>query len=212
MGQPLAGLDAAAGALRRGGVAVYPTETLYGLGAVASDAAAVARVAAIKDRPFGKPFPLLIGAAEQLARVTPWQDPTLETLTQAFWPGPLTVLVPAAAGLAPLVCSAEGFAAVRLTAHPLAAALSRAAGAPLVATSANLSGQPAVSRPELLDPAILQAVDAALLEQPWPAGGLASTLVRILGSGVLTVLRQGAVSVERLRGAGFAVADPVQKI
>ncbi|MEG6552425.1 Sua5/YciO/YrdC/YwlC family protein, partial [Desulfocurvibacter africanus] len=81
-------------------------------------------------------------------------------------------------------------------------------GAPLIATSANLSGRPAAARPEDLDPALLAEVDAAVLEHPWPSGGAASTVVCLLGCCRLEVLRIGAVPARVLEQAGFRLRGP----
>lgn len=191
-------LATAAEALLSGGVAVYPTETLYALGCRAQDAAACAKVAALKGRPEAKPFPLLVADMDGLAAIAQELPPDLLRLAEAFWPGPLSVLVRTKNFLAPNVRDAEGFSSVRLTPHPTAQALCRLAGPALVATSANKSGQPATALPEHLDPELLSGADAAVLSPPWPGGGAPSTLLRLLGGGRAEVLRLGAVSVEEL--------------
>lgn len=196
-------LQTAVEAIRRGGVVIYPTETLYGLGANALLPEAAARVCRLKGRPEDKPLPLVVGSREQAGLVTELEDPDFTRLADLFWPGPLSIIVPARRGLAPQVKDAAGFSSLRWTAHATAAALCLGSGAPLIATSANLSGRPAAARPEELDPALLAEVDAAVLERPWPAGGLASTVVRLLGRGRLEILRSGAVPAQALLEAGF---------
>lgn len=204
MGQPVSpAIAAAVEAIRSGGVVVYPTETLYGLGASALLPEAAARVRRIKGRSESKPLPLVVGSREQVDLVTEMDEPDFARLADLFWPGPLSLIVPARPELAPQVKDAAGLTSLRWTAHPIAAALCIESGVPLVATSANLSGRPPAAKPAELDPALLASVDAAVLEQPWPSGGLASTVVRLLGSGELEILRMGAVPAQVLEQAGF---------
>ncbi len=199
-------LARAAAAVRSGGVVVYPTETLYALGCDARNLAAVSRVLRLKGRPENKPLPVLVGDVAGLARLA--EDgvgPELEALGRAFWPGPLSVLVRTGAFLPPAVRDARGYTSVRITSHPLAQALCRAADAPLVATSANFSGAPATADPAALDPALTALADCVLSGEPLPAGGPASTVVAVLGPGRLGLVRAGAVPVARLEALGFQV-------
>ncbi len=195
-------MQAAAEAVRSGGVVIYPTETLYALGCAAENAGACARVAALKGRPAAKPFPLIVadmaGLHALLAPLPPALEADLALLAARFWPGPLSVLLPTRPELPALVRDAHGLSSVRISPHPLAAELCRQTGGALVATSANLSGQPATADPRQLAPALLAGVAGALLDRPWPAGGAPSTLVRLLGGGRLTVLRAGAVHTSAL--------------
>lgn len=186
-----------------GGCLVYPTETLYALGADAGNTQAAARVFRAKSRDEAKPLPLVIGSVDQLSLVTDFRDQDLERLARAFWPGPLSVLVPALGTLSPLVHDRRGLTSVRVTPHPLAARLSLESGVPLIATSANVSGQSAVAQPALLDPELVSESDGVLAEKPWPGGGLPSTVVGLEGGGCLRVYREGAVSLSRLGEAGF---------
>lgn len=194
----------AAGILRSGGVVIGPTETFYGLFALASDIGAVDRAASIKRRPDDKPLPLIVGNLDQLHILAKGVSPTAKALIEAFWPGPLALVLPAS-GVSPLCTDPEGLAAVRLTSHPVARDLALAAGGPLTATSANLSGRPPVCQAANLDPEVVEQVDAVLEGQPQPAGGLPSTLVLSLENRVVSVLRPGAVNIAQLRDAGFTV-------
>lgn len=119
--------------LAQGGVAVYPTETLYALGCVATSHEAARRVAAIKGRPEAKPLPLIIGNLGQLGLVTHDAGGDLLGLAEAFWPGPVSLLVRAHEELSPLVRDEDGYTSVRVTSHPTAARLCAQLGMPLVA-------------------------------------------------------------------------------
>ena len=213
-------------AITRGELVVYPTETLYALGADIQSPNAVLRVFRAKGRPQGKPLPVLIGAPDQLAMVTDHRDALLDRLIRDFWPGPLSILVPARSGLSPLLQDRQGFVAVRWTSHPTAQALSVHSSTPLTATSANTSGHPAAARPEHLDPKLTAALfleapssptpsssedetnrnkGHILLQPPYPAGGAPSTVVRILSDARLMIFRLGAIGLEQLEQAGWKV-------
>lgn len=191
--------------IRRGGLLIYPTETLYALGADGTNPEAVRRVATLKGREREKPLPLLIGSLEQLGLVTKQVHSDIHALARFFWPGPLSVLVQAREELSGLLCDAKGYVAVRVTSHPLARTLCLQAGVPLVATSANPAGKPPTALPDQLDPGLVDAVDCVLTQKPWPGGGLPSTVVQVAGPGRLHVFREGAVPMWKLEGAGFTV-------
>jgi len=201
-----AGLDAAlasrvaeaADTLRRGGVIAYPTETFYGLGALASDGAAVERLVSAKERPDGKPLPLLGADLAQLEAVASF-SPLARRLAGACWPGPLTLVLPARPGLHPAITAGGATVGVRVTSSQVAAALARAAGGALVATSANRSGQPPPTAIDLLDPALRARLDF-LLDGGATPGGAPSTVVAVDGER-LALLRAGAVPLEALRAA-----------
>jgi L-threonylcarbamoyladenylate synthase len=180
----------AAAVLREGGICVYPTETFYGLGALVTRPAAIARLAAAKLRPEGKPLPLV--AADAPAAFALWArvPPGAERLAARFWPGPLTLAAPAAGGIHPDV-SAGGTVAVRVPGSPLARTLCRLAGGALISTSANLSGGDPPSRIEELAPVLVARVDAVLDGGATP-GGRPSTVVA-LGEGPPRLVREGAI-------------------
>jgi L-threonylcarbamoyladenylate synthase len=197
-------------ALRRGDVCVFPTETLYALGCDARAARAVERVFALKGRTPGKPLPLVIGGLGQLDLVAApgWRDSALFLgLAGRFWPGPLTVILPAREGLPAPVVGPDGGVAVRWTPHPLAGRLCREAGCALAATSANPSDAAPPWLPEQVAPALLAGAAGILALPPRPAGGPPSTLVALRGDTVL-ILRHGAIPEPDLQAAGFATASP----
>jgi L-threonylcarbamoyladenylate synthase len=186
----------AAQRLRRGEVVAYPTETVYGLGADALSIEAVERLRSLKGRDAEQGLSVLVSDLADLERWAADLPGRARRLARAFWPGPLTLVVPVPAGRLPAVGTALGVG-FRCSPHPTAAALAAAFGAPLVSTSANRSGEaPArsareVSRsfgPEL---AIAGGEDAG--------GAAASTVVAVDREGRLRVLREGPIPAESLR-------------
>jgi len=135
-------LQEAARILRAGGVVAYPTEAVYGLGCDPCNEAALRRLLKIKQRPWQQG---LIVIAADVGQLAPFLAPVEKAIWQrvsASWPGPNTWVLPAKEGLSLLLIGEHDSIAVRVTAHPVAAALCRAFGGPIVSTSANLSGQP----------------------------------------------------------------------
>jgi len=195
----------AAAVLRDGGICVYPTETFYGLGALAGRPEAVARLGAAKLRPEGKALPLV--AADVASAFALWArvPPEARALAARFWPGALTLAAPAAPGL-PRDVAPEGTVAVRVPGSAVARELCALAGGPLVSTSANLSGGPPPRRVEELDPALLARVDAVLDGGEAP-GGLPSTVVA-LGDGAPRLVREGAVPWGEVEAALRALPSP----
>lgn len=211
-------LEEAAHCLAAGGIVIFPTETLYAIGCRADKPDACARLCALKGRPAGSPLPLLAADAAQAARAVRLE--AAPPLLRRFWPGPLSLLLPALPGLAPQARNGDGLAALRVTPHPLAARLAALAGGALTASSANFSGAVPAARAQDLDAALLAALAAlegapdgcaagllaARAPEEEPGGGLPSTLALPLagtGKPALRVLRQGAVSAEALTAAGF---------
>ncbi len=190
---------AAAAVLRRGGLVVYPTETFYGLGALAREGAALERLARAKLRPEGKPLPLLAADLAQVAEVARLEGRAAR-IAARFWPGPLTLVLPARPGLPAEITAGTGTVGIRVPGSPLARALARAAGGALVSTSANPSGGPPPAQVADLEPRLRGAVDHVLDGGPTP-GGRPSTVVAVEGESVRLV-RAGAVSFERVTACG----------
>ncbi|MCJ2163010.1 MULTISPECIES: L-threonylcarbamoyladenylate synthase [unclassified Pseudodesulfovibrio] len=193
-------------ALRSGGIVIYPTETLYAVGCDATSEEACLRIGKVKGRPDECPLPLIIGGMDMLGLVTAEQPKSLISLAKAFWPGPLSILVKALPELPGCLSDEQGYTSVRWSGHPFASELSRRLKKPIVATSANISGKPPVALPEDIAPDLLEMVDAAYMDPPWPRGHKPSTVVRILGSDKLEILREGEVSIKKLCDKGFSVA------
>lgn len=126
--------------VRDGGLAIIPTDTVYGIGALASDAVAVARLLAAKGRGRQMPPPVLVAGPDQLDGVVAALPPAARALMEAFWPGALTIILDAAPDLGWDLGETGGTIAVRMPDHPLALELLRAVG-PMAVTSANRTGQ-----------------------------------------------------------------------
>jgi len=132
----------AANVIRRGGLVVFPTETFYGLGANAFDPRAVRKIFRAKGRPENKALIILIGEKVDLRLVARDIPKVAYRLIEKFWPGPLTLIFKKKKNIPKEVTAGGNTVAVRLSSHPVAQALVRAAGVPITAPSANLSGRP----------------------------------------------------------------------
>lgn len=191
--------------LARGGLVIYPTETFYALGCLATVHSAVEKIFSAKGRPADKPLPLIVSdweMAERFLRLTKAE----EELARNFWPGPLSIVAEVDPRVSPLAKDHAGRSAVRMSPHVIAARLCHEAGAPLVSSSANRSGRPPVCRPDDLDSELVRDSGALVIAStPWPAGGLPSTLVKIAGAYSVRILRAGAVSAREILAAGFEV-------
>ena len=185
----------AADAIRAGQVVAIPTDTLYGLAVDPFQLDAVRRIFAIKGRDPGRGLPLVAADTEQIERQIGGLPLAGERLAAEFWPGPLTLLLPAPDGLVVEVGAATGTVGVRVPANDVTRALCRAAGTLLTATSANLSGQPATDDPDVVA-SRLASIDV-LLDAGKTPGGEASTIVDVSGAEVRLV-RAGAVAWEAI--------------
>ncbi len=208
-GSPESQFRRAVCSLSAGGCVVYPTETFYALGAVVGSAESLARVNAIKGRPRSKPLPAIVGHRDQLDLILSQERESwpgwdaAQKLMDLFWPGPLSIVMPARKGLAPQLLDAAGCVSVRHTPHPQAQRLCLEAGSPLAATSANVSGQPAVNALDELSPAVCLNADFVLQGSPAPAGGMPSTVLRPEKGMEALVFRAGALPLDVLEKAGF---------
>ena len=180
--------------LRRGGVVVFPTETRYCLGCRAADPEAVARLQRAKRRPDGKPLPVLLASARSLERIAP--ETPLLGLAEAFWPGPLTVVVPAFPGLASAVTADTNMVGVRVSSHPVAARIAAGLGEPLVATSANRSGDAPTATASACDAAGLAEVDGIV--DGGEVSGVRSTVVGLI-EGSLCIFQEGPIATARVQ-------------
>ena len=134
-------LASAVEALKRGHVIVFPTETLYGLGADALDEAAVEKVFQLKGRDSGNPIPVLVANQAMLDTLVAKVPTTAQQLIDRYWPGPLTLVLPGRKNIPRYLCNSSGGVGVRISSQPIAASLVSGLGRPLTATSANPSGE-----------------------------------------------------------------------
>jgi L-threonylcarbamoyladenylate synthase len=185
-------LARAAAVLRAGGLVAFPTETVYGLGANALEAAAVGRIFEAKGRPADNPIIVHIADVEQVHQVASDWPALAQRLAERFWPGPLTLVLPRRPEVPDIVTAGGPTVAVRLPAHPLALALIRAAGVPLAAPSANRSGYISPTRAEHVLRGLAGRIDLLLDGGPTP-GGLESTVLNLTTTPP-TLLRPGLLS------------------
>jgi len=181
--------EAAAGILR-GEIVAYPTETFYGFAVDALAPAALDRLFLLKGRGESKASALLVSDLAMLAELCAELPLRAGELARAHWPGPLTLAVPARAGL-PSAIVTDGCVAARVSSHPVAQALVAAVGRPITATSANPSGVPPIRRADLL-PSLFPGGGFHILDGGETPGGAPSTLVRVRGDRV-EILRPGPI-------------------
>ena len=186
----------AASVLRGGGLIAFPTETVYGLGANALDAGAVARIFVAKGRPATNPVIVHVADRDSLLNVTAAWPETANLLAARFWPGPLTIVVPKSLEIPDIVTAGGPTVAIRWPAHPVAQALIREAGVPIAAPSANRSTALSPTRAEHVLNGLDGRIDMILDGGPC-SGGLESTVVDVTGPTV-RLLRHGLVSVSML--------------
>ncbi len=187
-------IAAAADIIRRGEVVAFPTETVYGLGADATNAAAVARIFAIKSRPSFDPLIVHIDTPGLLPGVASAVPPAAALLVERFWPGPLTVVLPKGDRIPAIVTAGLASVAVRVPDHPVARALIAAAGCPIAAPSANPFGYVSPTAAAHVD-AQLSARVALILDGGPCRVGVESTIVSFVESEP-ALLRHGGIALE----------------
>lgn len=155
-------IQQAARILRTGGVAVFPTETVYGVGADIRDAAAVGRVFALKNREPSQPLMAHCASPVQMLEYVAEVPEMVQPLINRFWPGPLALIFRATGKVPPVVTGGGQTIGIRMVGHPVARDLLEELGAPIAGTSANLHGEPATSRFDAINLKLLERVDVAL--------------------------------------------------
>ena len=181
--------------LRQSSVVAVPTDTVYGVAGMPLDASAIDSIYQAKDRPEDKALPMLVSSLAEAERIAEMSS-DIRLLCERFWPGPLTVVAPAAPSFVSPAMSDDGTLALRMPALTLALDIIAAAGGVLAVTSANLSGRPpATSSAEVLSQ--LNGRIAAIVDGGPSPGGVASTVVRIV-DGELVVIRRGAIDPTEL--------------
>ena len=197
----------AARLLQQNKLVAFPTETVYGLGANATNAQAIERIFTAKDRPHWDPLIVHVSDARMMARVTASVPKSAQALMEAFWPGPLTLLLPRASDLPLAVTANRPLVGVRMPRHDAALTLIAAAGIPIAAPSANRFGHtsPTTAQHVLAD--LATRIEAVLDAGPTEVG-LEST---VFDPATLTLYRPGAVTqamLEQVLGATIALAAP----
>lgn len=205
-------LEKAAFTLKNGGIAIYPTETFYAIGCLPSSRAAINHIYEIKKRMPEKPLPMLAGNLPQADMVADVGIIPGHIITN-FWPGPLTILLPAKLSLPHQLYNRQRLAAIRVTDGEIAAYIANLTDSPLVSTSANFSGRPPASRWNEIDKTFLHALKTI----PLPVAiishdankdevRLPSTIISIDSSkNILKILRKGAISEAELKKSGMHI-------
>ena len=189
----------AVAALKRGQVIVFPTETLYGLGADALDTAAVGKVFQLKDRDADSPIPVLVADREMLSRLVAEVPPLAEKLILRFWPGPLTIVLPARSVIPRPLVNGTGGVGVRISSQPLTIELIKALDHPLTATSANPSAKPPARTVEEAKQYFAGRIDI-FIDGGELTSNTGSTVVEIV-RGSLRIIRVGDISKSQLEAA-----------
>lgn len=194
------GMDAALDLLQRGKAIAFPTDTVYGVGADGLDAGAVRQLYAVKNRPRTQAIPLLLADPADLVLVSRGVGERAFRLAERYWPGGLTLVVPAAAHLPAELLAGGTTVAVRVPDHPALRTLIRQLGRPLAATSANLHGK---ANPRTAQDVVAQLGGRVplVLDGGATPGDIASTIVDVSGPAT-RLLRQGVVNVDQALLAG----------
>ena len=192
-------LEEAVRSLNSGGVVVFPTDTLYGLGADVFSLAALQRIFSIKGRRADLALPVLVAGLDQVEAVAQPMSAQAQRLAERFWPGPLTLVMRRSPDLPGLVTGGADTVAVRMPGHPVPLELARRLGRPITGTSANRSGQPDLLDLSALENQLGNLVDHIIQTGPVPAG-TASTIVNVTGD-TPQLLRGGAISLEEIMEA-----------
>ncbi|WEK53983.1 MAG: L-threonylcarbamoyladenylate synthase [Candidatus Cohnella colombiensis] len=204
------GLQEAAAVLARGGVVAFPTETVYGLGGDARNTSAVEQIFKAKGRPSDNPLIVHLADVSEVSAIADRISELEKKLMSAFWPGPLTLVLPVREGaVSPLVTAGLDTVAVRVPAHELARQLIAASGCPLAAPSANRSGRPSPTEAGHVQVDLDGRIDG-ILDGGATGVGLESTVVRVLGDQI-HILRPGGVTAEQLQAAVGATVQVVDE-
>lgn len=187
-------LEQAVKILQSGGLVIVPTETFYGIACDAMSVAAVRRLVGVKSRQWGKPIPLIAGSIEAARSTAAAIPPLFEELAARFWPGPLTLVVPAAGHYPGAITGGTGSVGIRMPGPSPALELARAFGRPVTATSANPTGQPPPRATEQIDPDLAAEVDLVVDGGQTP-GGEPSTVLDLTGESAV-ILRPGPLQKE----------------
>lgn len=189
-------INSAAAIVFRGGVIAYPTETIYGLGADATNEQAIRRIFEIKGRNFNNAVSLIIGHAQDVYPLVRNVTAAAQKLMDAFWPGPLTIVFEAADGISPLLTANTGRIGIRLSGHDGARRIAEVLGQPLTATSANLSGAPECAAADQVIAQLGDRLDA-IVDLGKTNGMTGSTIIDATTEKPV-ILRPGGISREEI--------------
>ncbi len=193
-------INRAVSILRRGGLIAFPTDTVYGLGADATNPRAVKKIYKVKNRPTTSPLPILIAGKNDLLKFTKSRNPeesrVIKKLTNKFWPGPLTIILKKKKIISDAVTAEKNSVGVRVPANSVALAIIRALGRPLAATSANISGKKSPTTTRAVKKYLNNKIDL-ILDGGKTKLGMESTILDCTTSPP-TVLRSGAIPAQKL--------------
>lgn len=189
----------AAKIIKEGGLVAFPTETVYGLGADALNSEAVGKVYAAKGRPSDNPMIVHISSKDDLSKLTPELTADMKKLMDAFWPGPLTMVVPAKDIIPKVTTGGLATVGIRMPSNPTAAELIRLSGVPIAAPSANLSGKPSPTSYKHAADDLDGRIDGIIAGGDCEAG-IESTVVDMTEE-IPSVLRPGIITAEQLSQA-----------
>ncbi|MGD9139199.1 MAG: L-threonylcarbamoyladenylate synthase [Desulfobacterales bacterium] len=182
--------------VKQGGIIAFPTRCVYGLGTDAFNVDAVQRLFQLKQRSLQKPILILIGFRTQLESLVSNVSATASRIMDAFWPGRVTLVFEAADIVPQNLTAGTGKIGIRLTGHPVAAALCQSLGVALTGTSANISGNPGCYRIDDIEPQLIRQLDA-ILNAGTLRGGTGSTVVDVTGAKP-KILREGEISTNEI--------------
>ena len=182
--------------LKQGGVVAFPTDTVYGLGACANIRQAVERIYEVKERPRNMALPLLLAHTSQIGEVAEPVPPVAWLLVRNFLPGALTIVLGKSSQVPDIITAGGITVAIRIPAHPVPVALAKGLGAPIVGTSANLSGRPSTLTADDVYSQLGDKIDL-VIDGGRCQGGRESTVVDVTGEKPV-ILREGAISREKL--------------
>jgi len=189
-------VEVAISILKQGGIVAFPTDTVYGLGAGANIPQGVERVYQVKERPQNMALPLLLAHTSQISEVAELVPQVAWLLADKFLPGALTIVLYKAKSVSDIITAGGRTVAVRVPAHPVPVALAQGLGAPVVGTSANLSGRPSALTAGEVYFQFGDNIDLVIDGGRCP-GGIESTIVDVTGE-MPVILREGAISREEL--------------
>jgi L-threonylcarbamoyladenylate synthase len=190
-------LASAVAALKRGHVIVFPTETLYGLGADALSQAAVEKVFQLKGRDSHNPIPVLVADQEMLHALVAKVPTTARKLMDRYWPGPLTLVLPGQKNIPKPLCNPAGGVGVRISSQPIATLLVNGLGRPLTATSANPSGKEPARTLQVAKNYFVHRVDV-FVDGGTVTSKSGSTVVEVMEDSI-KIIREGEISRSELR-------------